>query len=99
MIVLGLMIDANVIRTLTSYLDFESEQLYQKSIKAIVERYVTELVVANIKYINDLLLCRHQRHKKYLMEICDEIYEHKSKRTNPTLIFYSISDSFYKLII
>ncbi|KAK4885013.1 hypothetical protein RN001_001284 [Aquatica leii] len=38
-IVLGLSIDANIIRTLTSYLDFDTEQLYQKSLNIILDKY------------------------------------------------------------
>ncbi|XP_031334945.1 eIF-2-alpha kinase GCN2 isoform X2 [Photinus pyralis] len=78
-IVLALSVDSSVIRSLTSYLDFESERVFQNSLKVVIER--------------------HQRHKKYLMEICDEMYELKLKHTNAILILYSISDYFYKMFL
>ncbi|KAK5647909.1 hypothetical protein RI129_002801 [Pyrocoelia pectoralis] len=78
-IVLGLNVESNVIRSLTSYIDFETERLFQDSMKIVIER--------------------HQRQKKYLIEICDEMYELKLKHTNAMLILYSISDYFYKIFL
>uniref|UniRef100_A0A6P7FHC6 non-specific serine/threonine protein kinase n=1 Tax=Diabrotica virgifera virgifera TaxID=50390 RepID=A0A6P7FHC6_DIAVI len=42
--------------------------------------------------------CRHPRHKKYLNNICDEIYDQKTKRKNPTVVLYSLPDNFHKVI-
>lgn len=39
-VVLALQIEANVIRTLSSYLDMESESSVQKSMSSVVERFV-----------------------------------------------------------
>ncbi|KAF5288488.1 hypothetical protein FQA39_LY15417 [Lamprigera yunnana] len=78
-IVLGLNVDASIIRSLTSYLDFDTEQLYYQSVKLVLER--------------------HQRQKKDLIEICDEIYDLKLKQVHSILILYSISDNFYKILI
>ncbi|XP_056630081.1 eIF-2-alpha kinase GCN2 [Diorhabda sublineata] len=77
-LVVGLSVDSDVIRTLASYLEFETEQQFHKSVEDVIER--------------------HPRHKEYLNNICDEIYEQKMKRKNPTVVLYSLSDNFYKVI-
>ncbi|KAJ8925528.1 hypothetical protein NQ315_009367 [Exocentrus adspersus] len=41
---------------------------------------------------------KHQKHKKYLLDVCDEIYEQKTKRTNPTIILFSLLETFYEPI-
>ncbi|XP_017783992.1 PREDICTED: eIF-2-alpha kinase GCN2 [Nicrophorus vespilloides] len=39
---------------------------------------------------------KHLRHKKYLHEICPEIFEEKSKRANPVIVLYSYNDNLFK---
>ncbi|CAH1116543.1 unnamed protein product [Phaedon cochleariae] len=78
-VVFGLSIESNLIRSLTSFLEFETEYQFQKSVETVIER--------------------HPRHKKYLNEICDELYEQKTVRKNPTIVLFSLSDCFYKVII
>ncbi|XP_044265056.1 eIF-2-alpha kinase GCN2 [Tribolium madens] len=77
--VLGLSVESNVIRTVASYLEWETDQQFHKSVQVIIEK--------------------HQRHKKYLSDVCDEIYEQKSKKTKPAVILFSLLDSFYRLLI
>ncbi|XP_050510024.1 eIF-2-alpha kinase GCN2 isoform X1 [Diabrotica virgifera virgifera] len=77
-IVLGLSVEPNVIRTLASYLEFETEQQFQRTVEDVIEK--------------------HPRHKKYLNNICDEIYDQKTKRKNPTVVLYSLPDNFHKVI-
>ncbi|KAF5298737.1 hypothetical protein FQR65_LT09606 [Abscondita terminalis] len=77
-IVLGLNVDSNIVRTLTSYLEFDTEQHYHRSLQFILDR--------------------HQKQKKNVIEICDELYEIKLKRNNSILILYCVSDNFYRII-
>ncbi|KAG5896432.1 hypothetical protein JTB14_022511 [Gonioctena quinquepunctata] len=77
-VILALSIDVSVIRTLISYLEFENEYMFQKSIGDVIDR--------------------HPRHKKYLQEVCDEIYDQRTKRKNPTIVLYSLLDYSYKVI-
>ncbi|CAH0551983.1 unnamed protein product [Brassicogethes aeneus] len=78
-VVIGLSFDANVIRTLASFLEFDSEPRFQDSVTAVIEK--------------------HQRHKRFLSEVCDELYKHRAKRTNPSIVLFSITDYFYKVIV
>lgn len=78
-IVIGVNIEEHVVRTLSSFLDFTSENRFWKSVQDCIGK--------------------HQRHKQYLNEICDEIWEVKTKKTNPTIVLYSLSENFYKVII
>lgn len=95
-IILGLTVEASVVRTIAAYIAFDSEQLFQQSVGNIIDRFglIFFCFVSLTKYCS-----RHQRHKKYLLEICDNIFEQKMKRTNPVLILYSLTDSFYKLLL
>ncbi|RZC35247.1 Pkinase, RWD and/or tRNA-synt His domain containing protein [Asbolus verrucosus] len=77
--VLGLSLESKVIRTIASYLEFETDQIFHKSVEIIIEK--------------------HQRHKKHLSDVCDEIYEQKCKRTKPVIILFSLNDSFHRLLI
>ncbi|CAG9859480.1 unnamed protein product [Phyllotreta striolata] len=77
-IVIVMAIDTNVIRTLSSHLEFDNDGQFQKSVENVIER--------------------HPRYKKYLNDVCDEIYEQKSKRKNPIIVLYSSLDNFHKVI-
>nr|CAH7725974.1 unnamed protein product [Callosobruchus chinensis] len=78
-VVVGLSLDSTIVKWLASFLDFESEYNFQKSVEGVIER--------------------HPRHKKYLNDICDEIYKQKTSRTDPTLVLYSIFDYSYKVVL
>lgn len=71
--------DTNVIRTLASFLEFESDEIFDKSVDIIIEK--------------------HQRHKKYLRKVCDIVYEYKMRTNAPTIAFYSLNDSSYKFLL
>ncbi|KRT79634.1 hypothetical protein AMK59_8526, partial [Oryctes borbonicus] len=78
-VVLALTLDSNVVRTLASFLDFENDFQYNKSVSNVIER--------------------HQRHKKYLTEVCDQISIVKTKKSNPIIILYSLGEPFYKTLL
>ncbi|XP_025831674.1 eIF-2-alpha kinase GCN2 [Agrilus planipennis] len=46
----------------------------------------------------NLIIERHQRHRTYIMEVCDEIYEYKNKNFNAIIIVYSICNQVFKII-
>ncbi|CAG9763995.1 unnamed protein product [Ceutorhynchus assimilis] len=77
--VIAVNIESSVIRTLTSFLEFENEAVFWKSVNNCTGK--------------------HQKHKQYLNEICEEIMEVRMKKTNPTVILYSLTDNFYKVFI
>ncbi|KAL1501167.1 hypothetical protein ABEB36_006549 [Hypothenemus hampei] len=78
-IVIGIKVEANVVRTLAAYLDFDSESQFAKSVQNCITR--------------------HSKLKRYLNEICEEIWKARTKETTPTVVLYSLMDNFYKLII
>ncbi|GLV39622.1 Gcn2 [Carabus blaptoides fortunei] len=78
-IVLGLNIEAAVIKSLASYLDTESDETVQKSMNAVIEK--------------------HPRHKKYLVQICDEILDYTSGKSRPIIVVYSLPDTMFRLLL
>ncbi|XP_060526951.1 eIF-2-alpha kinase GCN2 isoform X2 [Cylas formicarius] len=76
--VLGVNLESDVITTLASVLNLESENSFLPSV--------------------DMCSRKHQRHKKYLGDICDEIWDLKLKKTNPVIILYSLPSNSYRVI-
>ncbi|XP_050296030.1 eIF-2-alpha kinase GCN2 isoform X2 [Anthonomus grandis grandis] len=77
--VIAVDIEAKEVRTLTSLLDFDSENAFTKSVQ--------------------LCIGKHQKHREYMHEICEEIWNVKTKKNNPTLFLYSLIDNFYSVIL
>jgi hypothetical protein len=42
---------------------------------------------------------RHPRHKKYIKQICEEMWEARNDKLRPVLILYSLSDSRYMTLM
>ncbi|XP_031785554.1 eIF-2-alpha kinase GCN2 [Nasonia vitripennis] len=46
-----------------------------------------------------VVIDKHQRHKKYIKQICDEMWEARNDKSRPVLILYSLSDSQYMTLV
>lgn len=42
---------------------------------------------------------RHQRHRKYLIEICDEIHDLRCEKNCPVIILYSLGDNTFNVLM
>jgi len=45
------------------------------------------------------VIARHPRQKKYLVAICDEVFDFVFKKHSTVVILYGLTDNFYKLIL
>ncbi|XP_030764956.1 eIF-2-alpha kinase GCN2 [Sitophilus oryzae] len=77
--VVGITAESNIVRTLNSYLDFKSEDVFFRAAEECISK--------------------HQKERQYINEICDEIWNVKMRKTNPTIVLFSLKDNFYKVLV